>query len=438
MGKEIVRQESPEHPGLRSRLWLKEDIIQVFKENKGTNKIQIIIWERENDNDIIDFDGKAFKTMEKLKTFIIHGSNFFEKADYFNGDLDNLPNSLRVLEWQQYPFPTLPFGSHPEKLNILKLSRCSLVSLDLFKIDKKFMNMIEIRWIPPNLETLDVRGCESLKYLDLTTSPCLLMRTILIDDCSALEEIRGISSTIQVLTARNCTSLSDSCRKMLLNQELHEEVVGNMLLYLPWSSWIPEWFEHCSTGHSLSFWFRGMFPAVSTCLVIGLESVDCAALHSKLNINGNTVDLQFTFPKKSWPTLDLNAHHIYIFDIKQLKFEDKVDQLVLLENEWNHAKFSFHAYNIYRKPKQLANAQIGLHVLKQESSSMKDIRFTSPYEIERWNDDDVSDSNSTEKSPMCRSTNVKEFMVLISSTEKSKAERQAVKSICKGICRRHN
>ncbi|KAK7258616.1 hypothetical protein RIF29_24197 [Crotalaria pallida] len=633
MGKEIVRQESPENPGLRSRLWFEEDIIQVFKENKGTDKIQIIIWKRKNYNDTIDFDGKPFKKMDKLKTFIFHvgegdyvlfpnpmGNSWTKikrKADYFIGDLDYLPNSLRVLEWQYYPFPSLPFGLQPDKLNILRLSPCYLKSLGLFKIEKKFVymrtlefnyseitqipdlscipnleelsfhscrdlikidesvglldklryldasgctklryfpplklpslkllrlfcchslenfpeilgkmenitmldlhytlirelpysihnltqlkelkiqdyqiifqlpsdkirvmfpslqhlkvdcklinrtchisdgcfptlltfltnlrtlrhlsllqhhftfvpscitelhslkelhlyycyNLMGIRWIPPNLEELCASGCESLKYLDLTSSPCLL-RTLHFYDCNALEEIRGIPPTIQVLYATNCRSLIDSCRRMLLNQELHKEI-GDMFLYLPGSR-IPKWFEHCSTGHSLSFWFRGLFPAISTCHFIGLEKLHYMQLHPKLNINGNIVDIQFAFPKKSWPpSLYLNSHHIFIFDIKQIKFKVNVNQLVLLENEWNHAEFSFHAYDyIYGKPEQLANTQIGLHVFKQESSSMKDIRFTNPYEIERNDDDDDArdSSNSTEKSPMCRSTNVK-------------------------------
>ncbi|KAK7258614.1 hypothetical protein RIF29_24195 [Crotalaria pallida] len=184
----------------------------------GTNKIQIIVWEMKNYNDTIDFDGKTFKKMEKLKTFILHVG----KADYFNGDLDYLPNSLRVLEWQYYSFLSLPFGSHPDKLNILRLSHCRLKSLGLFKIEKVLYlsdcnDLLEIRWIPPNLEELCASGCESLKYLDLTSSPCLL-RTLKLDDCNALEEIRGIPPTIQVLSATNCTSLTDSCRRMLLNQ----------------------------------------------------------------------------------------------------------------------------------------------------------------------------------------------------------------------------
>ena len=37
MGKEIVRQESPEEPGKRSRLWFPEDIVHVFEENTVNN-----------------------------------------------------------------------------------------------------------------------------------------------------------------------------------------------------------------------------------------------------------------------------------------------------------------------------------------------------------------------------------------------------------------
>ncbi|KAK7291277.1 hypothetical protein RIF29_06285 [Crotalaria pallida] len=609
MGKEIVRQESPENPGLRSRLWLTEDMIQVFKENKGTDKIQILILR--SYTKIKDWDGMVFRKMENLKTLIIED---------FVGVPEHLPNSLRVLEWKRYPSSLLPFGSHPEKLTILKLHNYCSTSFGLLKMEK-FMNMrvlefdhsgyitqipnlsgvpnleelsfkrcenlikldesvgfldklrilnvegcsklryfpplkltsletlnlvdchslekfpeilgkmekitvlhlvgtliielpysiqnltmlkelvteeyrifqllpsnkiramfpslevlwifpkdesqhghisfdecfptlltslsnsrlrvlhlpengltfvpacitefhslrelcldsceylVEIRWIPPNLELLDAAGCESLKYLDLTTasvSPCLLKR-ILLESCRDLEEIRGISPTIQVLIATDCTSLSDSCRSMLLNQELHEQV-GNMLLSFPWSSGIPVWFEHCSTQHSLSFWFRGMFPAISTCLVNTPEHFELRSIRPELNINGKTVngwldpELNISgktvngwlgFDRKNFiGRLDAKADHIVIFDIKQIKFEDNVDEQVLLENEWNHAEFSFNKYHS-AKSKHLAT-QTGLHVFKQESSSTEDIRFTNPCEIERNDDGDERDSNSTE------------------------------------------
>ncbi|KAK7291279.1 hypothetical protein RIF29_06288 [Crotalaria pallida] len=589
MGKEIVRHESPEDPGLRSRLWLREDIIQVFKENKGTDKIQILIMG--SYTRIEEWDGKAFKKMENLKTLIVEGHCFV-------GVPQHLPNSLRVLEWERYPSPSLPFGSHPEKLTILKLRKSCLTSLGLFKIEKKFLNMrvlefnysnyitqipdlsgvpnleeltfggcgnlikidesvgfldklrilnaggccklryfpplkltsleklnlyncrslekfpeilgkmenitkldlgstpikelpfsiqnltqlkglwiedcrvfqlpgnkicfmfpslenldisveyfrktdesspiydecfpallsslanlrlrrlslpyhgftfvpacitklhslrelcldfcyhlLEIRWIPPNLESLDVRYCESLKYLDLTASPCLL-RTLNLENCRHLEEIRGIPPTIQVLTAIHCTSLTDSSKSILLNQELHEEV-GNMLLSLP-GSMIPEWFEHRSTGHSHSFWFRGKFPAISACLAIRLEDVNHISLNicPKLNINGNTVNGPFEFCEKFLDGIFVRVHHIFIFDIK---LEDNVDELVLLENEWNHAELSFYelelsenewkhsevSYDTLDDDDECFATQTGFHVFKQ-GSSMEDIRFTIP------------------------------------------------------------
>ncbi|WJX71909.1 hypothetical protein P8452_55849 [Trifolium repens] len=42
MCKEIVRLESPEDPGERSRLWSEEDIVQVLEEYTGTSRIEII------------------------------------------------------------------------------------------------------------------------------------------------------------------------------------------------------------------------------------------------------------------------------------------------------------------------------------------------------------------------------------------------------------
>jgi hypothetical protein len=46
MGKEIVRQESPKVPEKRSRLWLREDIIQVLEKNTASkaNVYELIIF----------------------------------------------------------------------------------------------------------------------------------------------------------------------------------------------------------------------------------------------------------------------------------------------------------------------------------------------------------------------------------------------------------
>ncbi|WJX71523.1 hypothetical protein P8452_55507 [Trifolium repens] len=64
MGKEIVRQESPEEPGKRSRLWFSKDIVHVLEENTGTSfpeKIPDLSFNWE------DFLKQKFENMRVLK-----------------------------------------------------------------------------------------------------------------------------------------------------------------------------------------------------------------------------------------------------------------------------------------------------------------------------------------------------------------------------------
>ncbi|KAK7314801.1 hypothetical protein VNO77_33329 [Canavalia gladiata] len=115
MGKEIVRQSSPEEPGRRSRLWFSEDIIHVLQNNTGTSRIEIIHMDFAlPEEEEIKWDRAAFKKMENLKTLIIRNGRFSKGPKH-------LPNSLRVLEWNGYPSKSLPSDFHPRKDAILKI-----------------------------------------------------------------------------------------------------------------------------------------------------------------------------------------------------------------------------------------------------------------------------------------------------------------------------
>ena len=59
----------------------------------------------------VKWDGEAFKKMKNLKTLIIRHATFSKSPSY-------LPNSVRVLEWCEYPSSDLPPGFYPEKLVI--------------------------------------------------------------------------------------------------------------------------------------------------------------------------------------------------------------------------------------------------------------------------------------------------------------------------------
>ncbi|KAG4943989.1 hypothetical protein JHK85_048635 [Glycine max] len=104
----------------------------------------------------------AFKKMNNLKRLIIESGSFTTGPKH-------LPNSLRVLEWWDYPSPSLPIDFHPKKLVKLELLGSCLMSLDLF-MSKKFLNFSDsqnITEIPdlcgvPNLQELSFCNCENL------------------------------------------------------------------------------------------------------------------------------------------------------------------------------------------------------------------------------------------------------------------------------------
>ncbi|XP_028760599.1 TMV resistance protein N-like [Neltuma alba] len=119
MGKEIVRRQSPKEPGKRNRLWRYEDILHVLQNNTGTDEIEVIILDLPKDKEI-QWNGKAFAKMKKLKVLVIKNARFSKSIKY-------LPNSLCVLEWKGYPFKSLPSNFHPPALVHLDLSNSCVV-----------------------------------------------------------------------------------------------------------------------------------------------------------------------------------------------------------------------------------------------------------------------------------------------------------------------
>ncbi|KAL6132251.1 hypothetical protein ACLB2K_070622 [Fragaria x ananassa] len=113
MGCEIVRQESYEEPGGRSRLWLRNDIFHVFTKNTGTEAIEGIMLHLGKLEEA-DWNLEAFSNMHKLKLLYIHNLRLSLGPRY-------LPNALRILKWSWYPSRSLPPGFQPDELAELSL-----------------------------------------------------------------------------------------------------------------------------------------------------------------------------------------------------------------------------------------------------------------------------------------------------------------------------
>ncbi|XP_042962725.1 TMV resistance protein N-like [Carya illinoinensis] len=112
MGREIIRKESRNKSGGRSRLWFYEDARHVLEENVGTNNVEgikVVLLEGD-DHDVICLTPKSFAKMKRLKFFISRGARFSGRS------LNYLSNELRVLDWSNCHLESLPSNFHGEKL----------------------------------------------------------------------------------------------------------------------------------------------------------------------------------------------------------------------------------------------------------------------------------------------------------------------------------
>ncbi|XP_028760634.1 TMV resistance protein N-like isoform X2 [Neltuma alba] len=188
MGKEIVRQQSRKEPGKRNRLWCYEDIIDVLQNNTGTDEVEVMILDSPKDKEI-QWNGKAFMKMKKLKVLVIKNASFSKGIKY-------LPNSLCVLEWKGYPFEFLPSNFHPKKLVHLDLSNSCVV---LLPFNKKL----------ESLSCMNFSNCKSLSQLpNLSGVPNLT--ELWLDGCTNLIEIHdslGFLGKLKRLSAMRCKNL---------------------------------------------------------------------------------------------------------------------------------------------------------------------------------------------------------------------------------------
>ncbi|KAM5574057.1 TMV resistance protein N-like, partial [Rosa sericea] len=169
MGKEIVRKESPEDAGRRSRLWFHEDVYRVLTENTGSKKVKGIRVELPREDEIC-LSAKCFKKMKNLQLFININA-------HFSGEVNYLPNQLRFLDWPGFPAQYLPSDFNPQKLVKLNMpnSRISRLGQGLknlqnlkslsFRSCKFLREFPDLSGMFPNLERLDLNSCTSLAEL---------------------------------------------------------------------------------------------------------------------------------------------------------------------------------------------------------------------------------------------------------------------------------
>ncbi|XP_050108507.1 TMV resistance protein N-like [Malus sylvestris] len=199
----IVGQESKE-PGLRSRLWLPDDIFHIFTTNTGTRAIEGIVLQLPEIEEV-HWSCEAFSNM--------HGLRFLEFDNLIISSRPKfLPCSLRIMVWSYYPSKSLPPSFHLRFLTELRMRHSKLVRLWDGKENFPKLKCIDLSYSNKLIRTPDFTGLQNLEELDL-------------GDCTKLVEIHpsiAVLKKLKVLNLRDCESI----------QSLPSEVEMDALEYL--------------------------------------------------------------------------------------------------------------------------------------------------------------------------------------------------------------
>ncbi|XP_010263366.1 PREDICTED: protein SUPPRESSOR OF npr1-1, CONSTITUTIVE 1-like [Nelumbo nucifera] len=168
-------EESPNEPGERSRLWLEEDAVDVLRENKGTNKIQgfslqLFFEEKEP----LRVGTKAFGKMTNLRLFRLDGVILELEGSY-----ENMPKKIRWLHWHRFPLESIPIDFDLSRLVVLEMTSSHLKNVWEDGMQPCLMH---------NLKILDLSDSNSLiRTPDFSKLPKL--ERLILEGCSSLVEV---------------------------------------------------------------------------------------------------------------------------------------------------------------------------------------------------------------------------------------------------------
>ncbi|XLT60594.1 hypothetical protein HN873_053198, partial [Arachis hypogaea] len=166
------------------------DSLFTWKFVKGSEKIQGIMLDLPEKQEV-QLSDQDFRKLKNLRMLIIRNAEF-------SGGHVHLPRNLRLLDWKEYPSPSLPSDFLPEKIVMLELQHSHLYTLEeSFKY--------------AYLTSLNFSSCESLsKIPDVSGIPNL--EQLILEDCTSLVDIHesiGSLDKLVYLGVERCTELKN-------------------------------------------------------------------------------------------------------------------------------------------------------------------------------------------------------------------------------------
>ncbi|KAK7341321.1 hypothetical protein VNO80_24247 [Phaseolus coccineus] len=357
MGKEIVKEEAWNEIGERSRLWFHEDVLQVLADNMGSRKIQGLMLDPPQREEINCTD-TVFEKMKNLRILIVRNISFSHEPSC-------LPNNLRLLDWKDYPSQSFPSGFYPRKIGAFNLSRSSILVLE--EPFKRFQHLtyMNISYCDMVTEFPDVSGAKNLRELRL-------------DGCKKLVSIHesvGLLANLVFLTlpssvlkvdAKYCYSLTSESSNILWSQVRKE--MKRLEVVMP-KRVIPEWFDYVSEGGFPVFKARIKFPGVALALVFG--EVDAKAKRQTKLGPWRTVGMHLFIQgkRRQYHNFVASENHVLLCDLRVLfGLEEGEDAGFGVGKVWKTIQVFCET--------NLSLCSWGVYVYKSETN-MKDIKFMS-------------------------------------------------------------
>ncbi|KAE8669262.1 hypothetical protein F3Y22_tig00112249pilonHSYRG00140 [Hibiscus syriacus] len=208
MGKDIVCQVSKD-PGKRSRLWSLKDLNQVLKSNEVNKSIEGIKLNKSRVEELL-LSCPGFKNMLSLRYIHFYGPHViygffmpflrdFHKLAVLANSVDSvsLPDELRYLCWDFYPFKSLSSSFNPKNLAVLKLRFGHMEQL----WNENYKDLV-------NLREIDVRFCQQLRKIP-NLSRAINLQSLRCTKCLSLVELPRLNhlTSLKKLEFEGCPKL---------------------------------------------------------------------------------------------------------------------------------------------------------------------------------------------------------------------------------------
>ncbi|KAL8262641.1 hypothetical protein R6Q59_023990 [Mikania micrantha] len=199
MGRDLVRQESPQKPWKRSRSWCHLESFKVLKQKKAKRNmlglaLDMKMVDKKRLHGSFELKTESFSAMDNLMLLQL---NYVQ----LNGCFDNFPEELRWLCMHGSPLKSIPFDLPMENVIVLDMSYSNI----------EYFDMLYSNLQPPTKRqkgligssSNDKRSLGSLKILDMSF-------------CEQLHSVGGFSElpTLERLILTNCIGLIEVCESI--------------------------------------------------------------------------------------------------------------------------------------------------------------------------------------------------------------------------------